>query len=140
MVIMRKIFNNVLLLAVLSVIVSCKGFLDRLPTDAVPAEKALVTMEDAAVAVNGLYTPLKYYTVYGTYMASMGDMRADNLYPREAGGNSTAIYALDYESEQNTYFSLWTQFYAVINRCNTFLENIDVLATSTDKQEALKQS
>ena len=90
---MRKIFNNVLLLAVLSVIVSCKGFLDRLPTDSVPAEKALVTMEDAAVAVNGLYTPLKYYTVYGTYMASMGDMRADNLYPREAGGNSTAIYA-----------------------------------------------
>ena len=140
MVIMRKIFNSILLIAVLSVIISCKGFLDRLPTDAVPAEKALVTMEDAAVAVNGLYTPLKYYTVYGTYMASMGDMRADNLYPREAGGNSTAIYALDYESEQNTYFSLWTQFYAVINRCNTFLENIDVLATSTDKQEALKQS
>ena len=137
---MRKIFNSILLIAVLSVITSCKGFLDRLPTDAVPAEKALVTMEDAAVAVNGFYTPLKYYTVYGTYMATMGDMRADNLYPRESGGNSTAIYALDYESEQNTYFSLWSQFYAVLNRCNTFLENIDALETKTDKQEALKNN
>lgn len=54
---MRKIFNSILLIAVLSVIISCKGFLDRLPTDAVPAEKALVTMEDAAVAVT-VYIPL----------------------------------------------------------------------------------
>lgn len=137
---MKKIFNSIILFAAIALLASCKGFLDRLPTDEVPDTKALVTIEDAGIAVNGFYTPLKYYTVYGTYMISMGDMRADNLYPREIGGNSSAIYTLEYESTQNTYFSLWTQFYAVINRCNSFLQNIDALVTSSDKQEELKNN
>lgn len=138
---MKKFINKTILFVLTAAIFSsCNGFLDRLPTDSVPAQKALVTIEDATVAVNGLYTPLKYYTVYGTYMASMGDMRADNLYPREIGGNSSVIYALEYESEQSSYFTLWSQFYAVINRCNSFLENIDALETKSASDEARKNS
>ena len=80
---MKKILS-IILVAVLAISLSnCKGFLDKEPTDSVVAENALATLEDAGVAVNGMYTLLKYYTVFGNYMIQMGDLRADLLVPSE---------------------------------------------------------
>jgi len=115
---------------------ACKGFLDRTPTDSVAASKAMVTLDDANVACNGLYTPLKYYTLYGTYVPYMGDVRADNIYPREAGGTASTIYTWDYDATQNTYFgTFWNNYYNVIMRANTFLQNIGNLEVTPSDQE-----
>lgn len=114
----------------------CKGFLDRVPTDSVAASLAMVTIDDANVACNGLYTPLKYYTLYGTYLPYMGDVRADNIYPREAGGTASSIYTWDYDAVQNTYFgTFWNNYYNVIMRCNTFLQNIGNLEVSASDED-----
>ncbi|MBQ6310169.1 MAG: RagB/SusD family nutrient uptake outer membrane protein [Bacteroidales bacterium] len=131
---MKKILS-IILVAVLTIsLTNCKGFLDKTPTDSVVAENALATIEDAGVAVNGMYTLLKYYTMYGSYMIMMGDMRGDLLYPRELSGTGYIVYSYDYGSAQNSYFSLWRNNYTTINRANSIIKNIDALEVPSDKQ------
>ena len=130
---MKKLIS-IILVAVLAISMSsCKGFLDKTPTDSVVAEKALATLEDAGVAVNGMYTLLKYYTMYGSYMIMMGDMRADILYPRELSGTGYIVYSYDYGSAQNSYFSLWRNNYTTINKANQIIKNIDALEVPAEK-------
>lgn len=137
---MKKIFKNIAIAAVAVLgLSSCEGFLDTVPTDSVVDKNAMVTLPDAQVACNGLYTPLKYYTLYSTYVPYMGDLRADNIYPRQADGTGAVIYTWQYESNQNSYFgTFWENYYNVIMRCNTFLENIETLEASTPDEEAAK--
>ena len=128
---MKKILS-IILVAVLSIsLTNCEGFLDKEPTDSVVAENALATLEDAGVAVNGMYTLLKYYTVFGNYMIQMGDLRADLLVANE--GNYI-VYSYDYDPSQNSYFTLWRNFYTTITRANAIIKNIDVLEVPADKQ------
>ena len=131
----RYIQHLAIAATLLAGLASCEGFLDTVPTNAVVDKNAMVTLADAGIACNGLYTPLKYYTLYGTYVPYMGDLRADNLYPRTADGTGSVIYTWQYESTQSSYFgTLWENYYNVIMRCNTFIENIDACeATSTSE-------
>ena len=118
---------------------ACEGFLDTTPTNAVVDKNAMVTLADAGIACNGLYTPLKYYTLYGTYIPYMGDLRADNIYPRTSDGTGAVIYSWQYESTQSSYFgTLWENYYNVIMRCNTFIENIDACEASSSSDIAKK--
>ncbi len=138
--IMKYIYKILIAISLVLGLSSCEGFLDKEPTNQVVASSALVTIIDAGVAANGLYTDLKYYTMYGTYMALMGDMRADNLYPKDLNGYSTIVYTLGYESESNTYFSLWEGFYTTIMRANTLIENIETLEVVSDEDIAAKNN
>ena len=53
---MKRILYTLLIAAgVISGLSSCKGFLDNQPTDEVVAESALKTIDDAKVAVNGIF-------------------------------------------------------------------------------------
>lgn len=136
---MKKYILHILIVAgIIAGTSSCKGFLDTTPTDSVVAETAMSNLFDAGVVVNGLYTDIKYYTYYGRDLIYMGDMRADNLYPRVIGGQSATIYTLEYESEANTYFGLWTNFYTTLMRANTLLENIEKLEVESASDVATK--
>ena len=80
---MKKfIFNIAIAAGLVTGFASCEDFLDRVPTESVVAESAMVTIADAKVAANGLYTDLKYYSMYGTNIPCFGDVRGDNFYPR----------------------------------------------------------
>lgn len=137
---MKHLIKNIVMaVAVTACIASCKGFLDTVPTDSVVDKNAMKTIDDARVACNGLYTPLKYYTLYGTYVPYMGDLRADNIYPRTPSSTGATIYTWDYDPTQNTYFgTLWNNYYNVIMRCNTFLANIDGLEIKQASDEEKK--
>lgn len=117
---------------------SCSGFLDTVPTYAVVAENAMATLSDAANVVNGLYDNVKYYTCYGRIFTYMGEMRADNLYPSTIGGTNAAIYTLEYEPDNNSYFGLWTTMYNTIMVANTLIENIGALEASAPEEIALR--
>jgi len=138
---MKNYIRHIAIAAVLLLgLTACEGFLDTVPTNAVVDKNAMATLADAGVACNGLYTPLKYYTLYGTYVAYMGDLRADNIYPRMSDGTGAAIYTWQYESTQNSYFgTFWENYYNVIMRCNTFIENIDACDAESSADIALKQ-
>ena len=66
----------------------------------------------------------------------MGDMRADNIYPRQVSGTGNIFYCLDYDSEANTYFGFWNNYYNVIMRANSVIENIETLPASGAAQIA----
>lgn len=137
---MKKfVYNIAIATSILLGVSSCKGFLDRMPTDSVVAEIAMSTIDDAKIAVNGLYTDLKYYTIYGTYMICLGDMRADNLYPREINGSWSTFYNHDYTATQSTYFGLWQDYYNVIMKANTIIANIETIPVTSPSDEATKK-
>ena len=138
---MKRHIKYLVMTAVLVLgLTACQGFLDTVPTDSVVDKNAMVTLADAGVACNGLYTKLKYYTLYGTYIPYMGDLRADNIYPRMSDGTGAAIYTWQYESTQNSYFgTFWENYYNVIMRCNTFIENIDACEAESTSDIALKE-
>ena len=117
---------------------SCDGFLDRIPTDSVVSESAMATLADAEVVANGLYTDLKYYTMYGSYIPYMGDMRGDNLYPTNASGTGRTIYTLEYEPVQSTYFGMWQNYYTTIMRANTLIANIETIPVMSSSDQAKK--
>ena len=137
---MKHYIRHIAIAAVLLLgLTACEGFLDTTPTNAVVDKNAMVTLADAGIACNGLYTPLKYYTLYGTYIPYMGDLRADNIYPRTSDGTGAVIYSWQYESTQSSYFgTLWENYYNVIMRCNTFIENIDACEASSSSDIAKK--
>ena len=137
---MKNSVKHIAVLAVLLIsLTACEGFLDTVPTSSVVDKNAMVTLADAGVACNGLYTPLKYYTLYGTYIPYMGDLRADNIYPRMSDGTGASIYTWQYESSQNSYFgTFWENYYNVIMRCNTFIENIDACEATSSGDIAAK--
>ena len=134
----RFIYNTAIALGVLVGASSCDGFLDRIPTDSVVSESAMATLADAKVVANGLYTDLKYYTMYGSYIPYMGDMRGDNLYPTNASGTGRTIYTLEYEPVQSTYFGMWQNYYTTIMRANTLIANIETIPVMSTSDQAIK--
>ena len=134
----RFIYNTAVALGVLLGASSCDGFLDRIPTDSVVSESAMATLADAEVVANGLYTDLKYYTMYGSYIPYMGDMRGDNLYPTNASGTGRTIYTLEYEPVQSTYFGMWQNYYTTIMRANTLIANIETIPVMSSADQAKK--
>ena len=60
----KLIYKLAVGITIISGLSSCDGFLDRLPTDSVVAQNAMATLYDAGIVVNGLYTDLKYSTMY----------------------------------------------------------------------------
>jgi len=134
----KYIYNIAIAVGVLFGASSCDGFLDKLPTDSVVSESAMSTLVDAKVVVNGLYTDLKYYTMYGSYMPYMGDMRGDNLYPTNASGTGRTIYTLEYDSVQSTYFGMWQTYYTTLMRANTLIANIETIPINSSSDQELK--
>jgi len=134
----RLILNIAIALGVLFGASACDGFLDKVPTEYVVAESAMVTLADAKVVANGLYTDLKWYTMYGSYIPYMGDMRGGNLYPTNNSGTGSVIYRMDYNSVQNTYFGMWQNYYSTIMRANTLIKNIETIPADNSKDQAVK--
>lgn len=134
----RFILNIAIALGVLFGASACDGFLDKLPSDSVVAESAMATLADAKVVANGLYTDLKWYTMYGSYIPYMGDMRGDNLYPTNASGTGRTIYTLEYDSVQSTYFGMWQNYYTTIMRANTLIKNIETIPVNNSSDQKLK--
>ena len=115
---------------------SCEGFLDKVPTDSVVAENAMVTMADAKVAVNGLYIDLKTTSMYASNMVYFGDMRGDNIYPLKLSGTGHVIYTFNFAPGQNNYFGMWQNYYYIIMKASTYINNVNTIITNTPAEEA----
>ena len=136
---MRKLIVNIAIAAgVLVGMSSCEGFLDKVPTDSVVAESAMVTMADARVAANGLYVDLKTTSMYGSNMVFFGDMRGDNIYPRQLSGTGHVIYTFNFAPGQNHYFGMWQNYYNIIMKASTYINNVNTIETTNPEEEAQK--
>ncbi len=99
---------------------SCKkDFLNETPPTAVPINLAIVTPNDMADAVNGMYVAAKSSSLYGRDIPILADLLADNIYV--AASNSGR-----YLSESNYSFvstngeasDIYTQGYYTILQAN----------------------
>ena len=137
--IMRKLIANIAIAAgVIVGMSSCEDFLDKVPTDSVVAESAMVTMDDARVAANGLYVDLKTTSMYASNMVYFGDMRGDNIYPLKLSGTGHVIYTHNFAPGQNHYFGMWQNYYNLIMKASTYINNVNTIETANPSEEAKK--
>ena len=72
---MKKL--SILLVVMLFMVSACEDFLAKNPEDAVAAEQAIQTLEDAQVALNGVYSGFKSASYYGRNFVAYADVQAD---------------------------------------------------------------
>lgn len=123
--------NKVLLLSflILGLMGSCtKDFLDQKPYTQVPPEEAIVTENDALVALRGTYASLRSTNLFGRNIQVIGDLAADNVYISTK--NSGRFFAWDQyviTSSNGEYSNMWANSYTAILRANNII-NADLPA------------
>ena len=125
---MKKLFNIILVAVLATSLSNCREPLD---SDSSFGQFSFASLENAGVAVDGIYSNLPYYTTFGNYMIQMGDMRGDLLV---ACQGLYLSYSYNYDPTQNSYFELWRNFYNTIVRANACIKGIDALEVSADEQ------
>ena len=73
----NKIKIYLLLIVMGTVSVSC---LDKYPEDAIPADKAINTVDDANQAMIGIYAAFKDASLYSGRLTLLPDLQADLIY------------------------------------------------------------
>src|ERR1700742_4654382 len=123
-----------IVLAGLVILSSCKKtFLDQAPPTGVPVSTSILTANDMADAVNGMYVAMKSSSLFGRDCPVLGDLLADNTYVSSTNSGR-------YLSENNYSFiatsgeasDMWDQGYYSILQANRI---IAAPVTGTDANE-----
>ncbi|MEG1586341.1 MAG: RagB/SusD family nutrient uptake outer membrane protein [Bacteroidales bacterium] len=133
-----KIKNIITLLALCGTLTSCNEYLDEVIYSELVTENAFVTQSDAEASVNGIYKMLNSsgYGLYCTQVLLMQETSTDVNCKINNKYETLSWTNLDQETE-NT----WSDFYTMIKRANTAIDNIPKIADSefTKKNEETKQ-
>lgn len=127
---MKKYINYLLFASVLSTTYSCKNFLDVEPTNAVDADKAIVTANDAQIAINGIQRQMTSSNYYGRNFIAYGDAKGGDVTLYSQGRGLDAFYTFNHNAQTNSFSSFWTSIYNIIYQTNNLLENIEKLKAS----------
>ncbi|MEM6522647.1 MAG: RagB/SusD family nutrient uptake outer membrane protein [Bacteroidota bacterium] len=122
--IMMKILNkNTFILIVLSTLVlSCDDILDENPDSSIGADQFWQTVGDAEIGVAAIYDGMQ--TTYSSKYFLWGEMRSDN-FQLSGSANAEAVQLVENSlSDQNDEVSNWDDFYNMIHRANTAIEQI----------------
>jgi len=117
-VVIVRTMISVLLAAV--ILTSCEDFLEKDRPDSVVKDEAIKNLEDARVALNGVYSGFKSTGYYGRYFVVHADVLTDELqsvigYTNQLG----EFYKWSFLSDNGEITSAWSAMYAVIVRaCN----------------------
>lgn len=121
-----------LYIALASVILSTSACLDKYPEDAIMQDEAMTTVEEANQVVIGIYASFKSPSLYSGYLTLLPDLQADLAYAVQGYTNTYGnIWKWDILATNTDLTAVYAQLYAVIGRCNFFLENVDQVARNT---------
>ena len=133
---MIKKFRYYILLAALTIVsTSC---LDKYPSDAITFDKSIQTVDDANLAVLGIYDALKSPYLYSGRLTLLPDIQTDLVY---GVNNNSNVYGdvwrwKDILATNTDIEGVYGALYVVINRCNFLLDRVDeVRANTTDDEE-----
>lgn len=143
---MKKTIIYLSLFVVVAMSTSCKGFLDREPSDAVSSEQAIASYDDAVTALNGMYDGLQgnngNVTYYGARMLYYGDVRGDQMQATTTSSRASGCYEFNYMAD--TAPIIWGKPYDVIRRANNLITALNegkaVGATEAQKNELMGQA
>jgi hypothetical protein len=119
---MKKLLFSLLILG--TGLVSCKKFLDTVPTDNLLPEEYYNSEAKLLNALAGVYYPLSSAALYGTFLSSDFNISDEAFYQRAAQTTGVVVYNFDYAD--NSVAALWQQCYVGIERANTLIANINV--------------
>ena len=127
------IFNLVAALAITAF--SASSCLDKYPADAIPEEEAMSTFDDAEQTLTGIYAAFK--SIYTGNLILAPDIQADLVYAVDGNTNTYGdIWQWKLRSTTPEVESVYASLYAVIGRCNFYLDRVDaVRATLIDDTE-----
>lgn len=113
---------------------SCSNFLDVEPTNAVEAEDAVKTVNDAKVLINGLMRKISSSSYYGRNFMLYGDVKGGDFTILSQGRGMDYLYVFNHSESSNSFSSVWTQGFDALAQINNLLANIEKLKAegSTD--------
>ncbi|EHQ29329.1 RagB/SusD family nutrient uptake outer membrane protein [Mucilaginibacter paludis] len=126
-----------ILLTILSLsVVSCKKFLNTVPTDSLVTTDYYTTESKLNSALAGVYQPLGTAGIYGDNMFDqMGASTDEGFYARSAQTTGIMVYNFDYGNSDLNNF--WTQLYQGIERANLLIQNINLAPMDETKRQVI---
>lgn len=135
---MNTILNIFSRLAVIIVIAfNLTSCLEKLPGDYILEEEGMQTFEDAEQLLTGIYTAYMSGALYSGYLTLCPDIQSDLVYAVRGNANIYGTHWLwDIRSTNAEVESVYAGLYAVIGRCNFFLDKVEALrASMTDDND-----
>lgn len=122
---MKKIFIPIALFIMVAGMSCKKDFLDVKPTSSITAGNFYQSQQDIQQAVTGVYSSLQDWPV-NIYLY-LSEIRTNNFYAvfADAQRDYFDINNFQVTNQSGTVHDTWQSLYAMINRANGVLENID---------------
>lgn len=123
------------ILALLLASAGCDRYLDKYPHNAVSSD--LITAEDAELLMNGVYNIAQYKPTFNGW--ALFDLIGGDLIRTGASGVNTPklLVEMAIAPDQSMVTSPWNGYYAGLYQINTYINTIEGLPESQDKDEFL---
>ncbi|MEN8158430.1 MAG: RagB/SusD family nutrient uptake outer membrane protein [Bacteroidota bacterium] len=132
----KLIILSILIIGALS---ACEDFLVKDPADAVISEVAIESLEDAQIALHGVYATFKNTAYYGRYFVAHADVLTDQLqsvigYTNQLG----EMYKWSYVSDNGEITGAWAAMYAVAVRASNIIDKLPALEGTVEELEQIE--
>lgn len=127
---MKKIITLALLFSLS--LVSCKKWLDQPPTGSL-REDLFNTAGDAQETLNSCYDALA--NLYDGRIQAISELLSDNLLQPNNNNDLRSVYARQTTFFNSTTNKVYQDLYTVIWRCNTLIDNIDVIPDISESEK-----
>lgn len=107
------------------IICSCEDFLNQKPSDSTLSNEAITTLDDAQVALNGVYRKMTDFGYYGRQFLLYADFKGGDLTPPSLGRGNDGLFTFTHDFNLGAYGELWDDIYNTILQTNNLLAAID---------------
>ena len=129
---MKNIYMNIYkIVTAVILIFGLTSCLEKLPSDYILEEDGMKTLNDAEQTVTGIYTAYMSSALYSGYLTLCPDIQADLVYAVQGNSNTFGtLWQWDIRSTNSEVEAVYAALYAVIGRCNFYLDQVDELRSS----------
>lgn len=133
--------KNLLYTFLLALALSVSSCLDKYPENAILADDAITTIDEADQAVIGIYSSFLSGALYSGYLTLLPDIQTDLVYAVNGYTNTYGdIWRWnDILATNSQIESVYAALYTVIGRCNFLLDNAENMRKKMTDDDALDQ-
>ena len=133
--------KNILYTFLLALALSVSSCLDKYPENAILADDAITTIDEADQAVIGIYSSFLSGALYSGYLTLLPDIQTDLVYAVNGYTNTYGdIWRWnDILATNSQIESVYAALYTVIGRCNFLLDNAENMRKKMTDDDALDQ-
>ena len=131
--------KNILYTFLLALALSVSSCLDKYPENAILADDAITTIDEADQAVIGIYSSFLSGALYSGYLTLLPDIQTDLVYAVNGYTNTYGdIWRWnDILATNSQIESVYAALYTVIGRCNFLLDNAENMRKKMTDDDAL---